>query len=199
MREHGSLAKPCLHERPHTLLLTMSIKQLNATYDALEDRVLFRLTTQDDNEYRLWLTRAVVRHILILTTHATVSELKKIHPLQHVDAIAEFNQQVKQENTKFTDFEPAHQHPLGEEPVLVQKALIKASEKAYVLELQMKGNQTMKIPLNEALNGQLQVVLKTISERANWNIQPVGDTEQQVEKEASSSPSTDTNHPKLLH
>lgn len=180
------------------LHLAMSIKQLNATYDALEDRVLFRLTTNEDFEYRLWLTRALVRNILILTTHATVTELKKIHPVQHVNAIAEFKQQLKQQEAQFTDFEPARQHPLGEEPVLVQKAVIKVEPQSYVLELQLPDSKTMKLPLNEELNSQLQLVLQTIAERAKWNIQPVGDTEAQVEKEAAAAP-VETASPKLLH
>ena len=42
----------------------MSIKQLNATYVADEDRVQFRFTTLADEEFRLWLTRAVTAQIL---------------------------------------------------------------------------------------------------------------------------------------
>ena len=177
----------------------MSIKQLSAVYDAKQDRVMFRLTTKDENEYRLWLTRSLVRHVLALAKHISVVELEKIHPLAHAGAISEFNQQMNNSKAKFTDFEPAQNHPLGEEPVLVEKAEIKFSASSYVLELLLPNSKVLKLPLNEELNGQLRVVLEKIAEKAEWNIQPIDVTKVESQKNDSPLQSNVVDQPKLLH
>ena len=61
----------------------MSIKQLNATYVLDEDRVQFRFTTANLEEYRLWLTRVGVAQILAYGRQTLVSTLKKyMRPLK---------------------------------------------------------------------------------------------------------------------
>jgi len=42
----------------------MSIKQLNAKYFLNEDRILLRMNTLDQSEYKFWLTRRVTHYIL---------------------------------------------------------------------------------------------------------------------------------------
>ena len=177
----------------------MSIKQLSAVYDSKEDRVMFRITTKDENEFRLWLTRSIVRNILSLAKHASVTELEKIHPLAHAGDISEFNQQLKNSNATFTDFEPAQNHPLGETPVLVEKAEIKFSPKGYVLELQISKSKLLKLPLNDELNGQLRLVLEKIAEHAAWNIQPIDINESKSGQAPSVAQSSSSDQQKLLH
>jgi hypothetical protein len=178
----------------------MSIKQLSATYDSKEDRVMFRLTTKDENEFRLWLTRSIVRNILALAKHASVTELEKTHPLAHARDISEFNQQLKNSNATFTDFEPAPNHPLGETPVLVEKAEIKFSPpNAYVLELQLSKAKILKLPLNDELNSQLRLVLEKIAEHAEWNIQPIDINESKSGQAPSVAQSSSSDQQKLLH
>jgi hypothetical protein len=58
----------------------MSITQFNATYTPEEDRVLFRFNTSESQEYRLWLTRLIVRDVLALGAQASVAVLAKEHP-----------------------------------------------------------------------------------------------------------------------
>ena len=55
------------------------ITQLNVTYVAEEDRVLFRFNTHDGQEFRLWLTRATVRQLLAVGAQASVLA----HAAQH--------------------------------------------------------------------------------------------------------------------
>jgi hypothetical protein len=65
------------------------ITQLNVTYVAEEDRVLFRFNTHDGQEFRLWLTRATVRQLLAVGAQASVLAHAAQHALPQAQAIAE--------------------------------------------------------------------------------------------------------------
>lgn len=51
----------------------MSIRQLQIAHDAVQDRLLLRVATQADEEFRVWLTRRLLRelwpHLSRLTSH----------------------------------------------------------------------------------------------------------------------------------
>ena len=38
----------------------MQLKQMNVGYDRAQDRILLRLSTDQDTEYRMWLTRRML-------------------------------------------------------------------------------------------------------------------------------------------
>ena len=143
----------------------MSIKQLNATYVPEEDRVLFRLTTHPSDEYRLWLTRARVAELLSLGERAAIVQLQAehAHAPQQAKAIAEFKQQVVQQTTTFTQFEPATRLPLGAEPTLVKSLRFEQQESQQVLHLDLVGNKTLSLKLNEELLAKLRMLLTTIA------------------------------------
>ena len=58
----------------------MSIKQFNGTYDQKEDRLLFRFNTQDDQEFRFWLTRFITKGILGAVDQLIQKGLEKTQP-----------------------------------------------------------------------------------------------------------------------
>ena len=152
----------------------MSIKQLNATYMPDEDRVLFRLTTNPSDEYRLWLTRARVAELLSGGEQAAIVKLQVEHPPQQAKAIAEFKQQVVQQTTPFTQFEPATRLPLGDQPILVKALRFDQQEGQQILRLDLVGNKTLSLKLNDDLLAKLRLLLTTMVDKANWGIAPNG-------------------------
>ena len=176
----------------------MSIKQLNASYVAEEDRVVLRITTTDDNEYRLLLTRTMVKDLLGLVRHVQLAQAVRQHPAPLGAEIAEFKQQVQLNNTRFAEFEPASRLPLGDQPLMVRKAGIHSEGGSHVLELNLPG-KLLKLPLTDELTTQIGVVLHTIASHAQWDL-PTGGVQAGVE-EAASSPAlfTGTTTHKLLH
>jgi len=165
----------------------MSITQFNATYVLEEDRVLFRFNTSQSQEYRLWLTRVVVRNILALGAQASVAVLAREHPPEQAKAIAEFKQQAKAEQAKFTTFVPATNFPLGADPILVHQARLMVKENATALELVLPKGQVMTMNLTQDMVDQLRLLLQTIGERAQW----VLDAPVQVRVEAEQRLATD--------
>jgi hypothetical protein len=67
----------------------MSIRQLNASYAPEEDRVMLRFTTDIQEEYRFWLTRAVVAALLQHAQTLAVKALEQHHSVQQAKAVAD--------------------------------------------------------------------------------------------------------------
>jgi len=120
----------------------MTIKQFNATYLAQEDRILFRFNTEDQEEYRLWLTRRVTLFILTATSHLLTKKLEQAHSIDAAKALNEFEKQaildtVKGQNATGQSYEPGAIFPLGFDPILVMDvtcALTKDGEKLAYIE-----------------------------------------------------------------
>jgi hypothetical protein len=149
----------------------MSIKQLNATYVPEEDRVLFRLTTQPSDEYRVWLTRARVAELIHQGEQAAIVKLQTEHAPPQAKAIAEFKQQVVQQTTTFTQFEPATRLPLGAEPTLVKALRFEIKDQQQILHLDLIGNRTLSLKLNDDLLSKMRLLLQTVATKANWQIE----------------------------
>jgi hypothetical protein len=177
----------------------MSITQFNATYVAEEDRVLFRFNTSQSQEYRLWLTRAVVRSILALGAQASVAVLAREHPPEQAKAIAEFKQQAKVEQAQFTTFVPATNFPLGAEPILIQHARIQLMDKATALELVMPKGQLLTMNLNEDMIAQLRLLLQTIAQRAQWGLDSPGVAATPEPEQKLATDPAPSNPNKVLH
>lgn len=95
----------------------MTIKQLNAAYLLNEDRILFRFNTQDQAEYRLWLTRRVTLFILAASTHLLTKKLEQAHSPSAAKVVDEFEktaliEAIKTANAGSTDYESGVQFPL---------------------------------------------------------------------------------------
>lgn len=148
----------------------MSITQFNASYVAEEDRVLFRFNTSESQEFRLWLSRAIVRDLLALGAQAAVAVVAREHPPEQAKAIAEFKQQTQAQTTQFTTFVPATQFPIGADPLLVKHVRFTLEKTNCALQLELQRGQVLTLQLTEAMVGQLRLLLDTIQAKAAWGL-----------------------------
>ena len=153
----------------------MSIRQVNCTYVPEEDRVMFRFSTGKDElqEYRLWLTRAVLsqllRHTQVLAVEAVMGNMN----VQQAQEVAEFKQEALAQNVKYTQFESAPKLPLGAEPTLVKAVTAKTetvndSQKVAALVFQLARGQNLTLRMNDDLLGKLQLLFKKMNDTAGW-------------------------------
>ena len=148
----------------------MSITQFNASYVGDEDRVLFRFNTSKSQEFRLWLTRAIVRDLMTLGAQAAVAVVAREHPPEQAKAIAEFQQQTQAQSAKFTTFTPAPQFPLGADPILVKRVRFTLDKATTALEFELQRGQVLTMQLTEQMVRQLRVLLETIEHKAAWDL-----------------------------
>ena len=176
----------------------MSIRQLNASYVADEDRVMFRFTTAAHEEFRLWLTRAVVGQLLLQLKDVAVQVLVQKGQAQEAKVVAEFKQQALEQNAQFTQFAAVPRLPLGAEPVMVRSVQARVSPSGPSLLLALGTGKQLTLPLGEDLIGKLRLLLQRMNETAFWAL-PL-EASAGVAKPAGQDPHLpDSAVPKVLH
>ena len=180
----------------------MSILQFNVSHSKTEDRLLLRLTTREDQEYRLWLTRLLTRELLghlhlaleapAPATPTTPAEANPGQPAR-AGTTAPAHSPFAQE------FRPARHLPLGSEPILVVGHHIEAHRNRFNLHLQLRTGQVLDLSLTPALLRQIQLLLQTMQHQAQWT----GDAPPATRLEAPHSPYPDLDalpvHSTVLH
>jgi len=148
------------------------ITQLNVTYVAEEDRVLFRFNTHDGQEFRLWLTRATVRQLLAVGAQASVLVHAAQHAMPQAQAIAQFQQQSVEQQAQFSQYKPAAQTPLGETPLLALQVAMTVGKSGYAIDWTLAGGHQMQLTLDDDLFAKFRMLLATIQDRAQWGLGP---------------------------
>ena len=160
----------------------MTIKQLNATYLAADDRLLFRFNTVEDREFRFWFTRRVTLFILAATQHLIVKSLEQTHTPDAAKALAEFGNEAvhfnksDQGEPQVDGYVPANQYPLGADPVLVvdvKCALEKqGSDEVLSMDLLLPGNANINLKLAGPILQAMCILLNQLREHAAWGDLP---------------------------
>ena len=146
----------------------MSIKQFNGTYFLNEDRILFRFNTQNQEEYRFWLTRRTTLFVLAATAHLLAKKLEQTHSPDAAKALGEFEKQAildtaKVDNSQAQVYESGTHFPLGFDPILVMDvtcALTKNGEKIAKIEDVKEGEIDDALSVDFALPGGANINLK---------------------------------------
>ena len=100
----------------------MTLSRLNANHVRSEDRLLLRISTQQDEEYRLWLAQLVTTALLVRCGELLQQSLASELPPAEASAVSEFRQEALQDEQKAGGFQPARRLSLGTEPPLVVNA-----------------------------------------------------------------------------
>jgi hypothetical protein len=156
----------------------MSIKQFNGEWVAQEDRILFRFNTTEGQEFRLWLTRHIVKNFLTGSQTLTVQALEKTHPPDVAQAMQAFQQQSVAQQLNFAaTYEPQAELPLGETPALVTGLRITLQAPQVMVDFETDRGQTVHLNINEGLLQTMITLLDKLQGLAHWQLQAVAATE----------------------
>ncbi len=154
----------------------MNIKQIQARYDEMQDRVLLRLSTSDDAEFAFWFTRRFTRRFWGLLQKA----LEQDEPVrQQLDAearkavIAMRHEGFLQQNDFSKPFEEReYKRPLGPEPLLVTRADYKPGIEpgTFTLSLHPQQGAGVDLGLNASLLHSICKLLIESVARSGWDI-----------------------------
>ena len=147
----------------------MSIKQFNGTYDLKEDRLLFRFNTQDDQEFRFWLTRFITKGILGAVDQLVQKGLEKKHNPQIAEVIKEFQKEGVAKTTNVNEnYLGATSFPLGEEPTLVTAMNFNLTGDVFSMDFKLPDNRNLNIKLPIASVQTMTLLLRKLCEKAQW-------------------------------
>ncbi len=151
------------------------LQQIQLVFDPRQDRLLFRVRSDDNSEIRFWLTRRLVKLLWPLM-------VETLHGHQYIatqqsqaakEAVMEFQRQQAISNA---DFATPYQNdavnlPLGEEPLLASRFQIKGgADNSYILCIHPPQGQGIELALNDALLHSFCALLVNTVKKAEWGL-----------------------------
>lgn len=151
----------------------MGVKQLNANYDKQEDRIFFRFNTQDQSEFRFWLTLFITTNILSAIDQLITKSLEKTHNAQIAQVIHEFQDEAVAKTTDLkTSYEGAQTFPLGEAPVLVTGFSVSEKAGIFFFTFNLLGGKSVNLQLPTAATQSMALLLRKLgSANAHWHVE----------------------------
>lgn len=142
----------------------MQIRQLQIASDHLQDRLVLRVATQANEEYRIWLTRRFLRE---LWPHlaALLGKLTTPAPAMaetEVGEQASFEQPFNDDNATY---------PLGSSPLLTSEIKFDTlSDGNFSLTFREGRERSFQLGLTPDLLQALCAMLRAGAEQAQWNL-----------------------------
>jgi hypothetical protein len=178
----------------------MGIKQLNGGYVAAEDRILLRISTDAREELRFWLTRPITGKLRAAIHAAAARTIAQKYPPQVAQAVAEFEQEAVQAQTRLDDeFLPGAILPLGEAPALVVKLTAVEKADALSLDLVLSNGKNVNLCLPRRLAQQVGVLLDQLQKNASWQLPEPGAPAAAASDAGDIAATNGSREKKLLH
>jgi hypothetical protein len=153
------------------------INQLNVSYNAAEDRILLRLNTTHKEEFRIWLTRRVVRQLARNLGGAERRLLGLENPESGfvepgARAIQEFRREASTAHVDFGEqFEAGSAGlPFGDAPVLATGSEVRPQDGNAVIALTLANKRTLNFVLDvRGIHGTLAMLQKAVA-HSDWEL-----------------------------
>lgn len=152
------------------------LEQFSASYDSSQDRVLLRVRTSDDAEFRFWLTRRYLALLwpLLMQMADDFSARKAPNDPLARSALAELAHGEAVGGANFgSGYRDGSIFPLGEEPILLARISIKAMQEGSAnrtLTLLPQEGQGINLQLDEKLVHILARLLQEAANAAEWEL-----------------------------
>lgn len=154
------------------------MNQINITFDPVEDRLLLRTTTRQDDavlEYKLWLTRRLVKLLLPVLDKMLESESQVLTRVSgdNRKAVLEFQKHAALAQTDFkTPYSTENkQTPLGDHPLLISRIHAGKDQAGKpVLSLKTADNKGINLGMTTQMIHSFKTLLGNGMAKAGWDI-----------------------------
>jgi len=153
----------------------MKLHQINIEYQPEQDRLILRISSGDNEEVLLWLTRRCVKllwPILVNLVRTAPDIVTQSHP-EAKDALLGMRHEAALAKSDFSKPYEAggRAHPLGEAPILVARIQSKRNDNGTsILTLLPAKGQGINLALDEALLHSLCKLLLTVLGKTDWDL-----------------------------
>ena len=152
---------------------TNKLHQINVQYSNTEDRILLRTSTDNNDEYLIWLTRRFTKLLIDvldkeIEKHGGTAEISAKKETKKMFDEGAFEKPYAEEKPK--------NHPLGENGMLAFGIKTGTDNNGnLVLEIQSEEKQGITYNLNETLIYMFYSLLTQAIERAEWQLGKFGE------------------------
>ena len=153
----------------------MQLHQVNVAYDSLQDRLLLRFSTAEQVEYRMWITRRMLKGLwpgLVQLMANTPMARQQLEP-EAKRAVVEFQREQALAQTKFGkayDGETMAPAQPGE-PILVFGLRMRPNpDGSHDIEFAPKVGQGVHVRLQDAMVHALAKLLQDAVKMTDWDL-----------------------------
>ncbi|MCK5871500.1 MAG: hypothetical protein KAG26_01640 [Methylococcales bacterium] len=158
-------------------ITSVGIQQLSIAYDALEDRLIFKIGMSNETELSVWLTRRVTHMLLKILNKTPLVEYyqpKEKSPSAHTETDIDSPNVDKKNLYQKQGFSTERQEKSSvqlDSILLVHQCQLLTPEADHpiTLELQCANNQSLKFKLNDELIMAFVNMLQHANQQTNWN------------------------------
>jgi hypothetical protein len=153
----------------------MQLKQMNVGYDRAQDRVLLRLSTDQDTEYRMWLTRRMLIGMwpgLIGLVQSTPMARQQVDP-EAKKAVVEFQrEQALRQATFDAPYEGDKLAPaIPGEPFLIWGIQMRPAEGGgHDINFLPREGQGVHVRLQDSMLHAFVKLLQDVSKVTDWGV-----------------------------
>jgi len=149
-------------------MMTTQLHQMNVSYFPVEDRLLLKISSRNEDEYRLWLTRRYAQLLLKILD----AEMDKIGGKHTVASNDQTRKMYKDGAFEKAYEEENRSYPLGEKGILAFRVNTAHTEDGNLqLELSPEKGQGISLNLNHSLIYMLNNLISQGIAQAQWNLQ----------------------------
>jgi hypothetical protein len=160
-----------------------ALHQMTAEFVPVQDRILFRVNTREKHEYRIWLTRRLVKKLWGVAVKSFEAEpdvalqaqprvKSAVMSMKHQQAVqsADFSQKHEPGG------KPPPQMPELERPLLALGIRVRRHDKAIEIAFLTAENKTVTLNMTDEMLHALCHILQSAADKAGWDLQlSVGD------------------------
>jgi len=147
----------------------MPVRQIQVANDSVEDRLILRIGTSNNEEIRVFFTRRFLRDLWPHMAAMLTGHLAATHFAPNDDSTEESFAEVASFDLAFQDDNPSF--PLGANPLLAIEAILEANgDGAASLTLREARERSFKLSLNAELLQALCSMLRAANEHAEWDL-----------------------------
>lgn len=154
--------------------MTGSISQLQMVYNAEEDRILFRVNTTAQHQFRFWVTRRyAILMLKVLKEHIESDpDVSMQGTPEGKEAVKSFKQEkaIQSANFKEQFVEDANELPLGQDIPVAFRLSYNLKEGILHLGIQPKEGQGINMAINQELNTSLTQLLLGAARKGEWSL-----------------------------
>lgn len=161
--------------------MTDALHQMTAEFVPIQDRILFRVATREKREYRVWLTRRLVKKLWGIAVRSFEAEPEVQAQVQPrvKNAVLSMKHQQAVESSDFKTRREADTKPAQdmEEPLLATSVRVTRDDTGNVqLSFLTTEGRAVNLNLNEEMLHAVCHILQGAADRAGWDLQlSVGD------------------------
>lgn len=150
------------------------MEQFSASYDSMQDRLLLRVRSSDESEFRFWITRRYLSLLwpMLMKMAAAFSNRKAHGNLLASSTLSELAHGEAVNNADFgSQYREGSIFPLGEEPILLARIKMKPlTGNTQTLTLLPKDGQGINLELDEKLVHVIARLLQEAANTAEWGL-----------------------------